>query len=158
TPLRPRSIYLGKLAGILGVAFLPLAASAPAAAACYAMGDLSARHEVLPLYAVLALVTVQYAALGLLVSSVAASVDSALRATYGLVLVVAVLTLGPYQVLQGTSAGPVLAAAAWLRSLSPLPAVMEVLGHGDAGGPGLIAAAGNPRRYAFTALTSTALF
>jgi ABC-type transport system involved in multi-copper enzyme maturation permease subunit len=158
TPLRPRSIYVGKLVGVLGVAYLPLAASAPAAAACYAMGGLSLRDEVLPLYAVLALVTLQYAALGLLVSSAAASVDSALRATYGLVLVLAVLTLGPYQVLQGTSVGPALTAATWLRSLSPLPAVMEILGHGDTGGRGLVAAGGNPLRYAVLALASTALF
>ena len=158
TPMRPWSIYLGKLAGILGVAALPLAASIPAAAACYAMGGLSLRNEVLPLYAVLALATFQYAALGLFVSSRAASVDSALRATYGLVLVLAVLTLAPYQVLQGTSGGRVLLLLTWLRALSPLPAVMEILGHSGTGSQGLIAAAGNPLRYAIMALASTAVF
>jgi ABC-type transport system involved in multi-copper enzyme maturation permease subunit len=158
TPLRPWSIYLGKLAGVLGVAALPLAASIPAAAACYAMGGLSVRDEVLPLYVVLALATLQYAALGLFVSSRAASVDSALRATYGLVLVLAVFTLAPYQLFQGTSAGPVHMLITWLRALSPLPAVMEILGHGSTGGQGLIAAAGNPLRYAVMALVSTALF
>jgi ABC-type transport system involved in multi-copper enzyme maturation permease subunit len=158
TPLRPGSIYFGKLAGILGVALLPLAASAPAAAACYALGGLSARDEVLPLYGVLALAALQYAALGLLVSSRAASIDSALRVTYGLVLVLAVLTMAPYKVLQGTSAGPILMLATWLQDLSPLPAVMEILGHGGAGSQGLIAERGNSQRYAITALVTTALF
>ena len=49
TPLRPWSIYLGKLAGVLGFAYLPLLASLPAAAACYAMGGISARDQVLVL-------------------------------------------------------------------------------------------------------------
>src|SRR5262249_59403794 len=38
------------------------------------------------------------------------------------------------------------------------PAVMEILGHADVGGQGLIAAAGAPLRYAVTALASSALF
>ena len=37
SPLRPWSIYLGKLLGVLGFAYLLLLASVPAAAACYAM-------------------------------------------------------------------------------------------------------------------------
>lgn len=158
TPLRPWSIYFGKLAGILGVAFLPLAASVPAAAACYALGGLSVREQVLPLYIVLALATLQYAALGLFVSSRATSVDSALRMTYGLVLILAVLTLAPYQVLQGASAGPILMVATWLRDLSPLPAIMEIVGHGDTVSQGVIAEGGNPLRYIITALATTALF
>jgi hypothetical protein len=68
----------------------------------------------------------QYAVLGLFISSVAGSTDSALRMTYGLVVVLALLTLGPYQVVQGRPPGFVLSLATWLRSVSPLPAVMEV--------------------------------
>src|SRR5437660_847016 len=68
------------------------------------------------------------------------------------------LTPVPYQLLQGQSWGGALAVATWLRSVSPLPAVMEVLGDGDVGGQGLVAVAGNPLRYAVMALVSTALF
>jgi ABC-type transport system involved in multi-copper enzyme maturation permease subunit len=156
TPLRPWSICLGKLLGVLGVAFLPLLVSLPGAAACYAMGGISARDEVLALYVILSLVTLQYTAVGLYVSSRAGSIDSALRITYGTVLALAVLTLGPYQVLRGKPWPEIVALATWLRSVSPLPAVMEVLGHGDAGGQGLIAASGNPVRYVITALLSSA--
>src|SRR5262249_17800274 len=141
-----------------GFACLPLLASVPAAAACYALGGISAWQQVLPLYAVLLLVTVQYTTLGLFVSIRAGSPDAALRTTYGLVLALPVLTLGPYQLVQGQSAGAAVTLATWLRSVSPLPAVMEILGHADVGGHGLVTAAGAPLRYAATALASSALF
>lgn len=157
TPLEPWSIYVGKLGGVLGFACLPLLASAPAAAACYALGGISAWQQVLPLYGVLLLVTLQYTTLGLAVSLVAGSPDAALRTTYGLVLVLVVVTLGPYQIVQGQPPGSVVTLATWLRSVSPLPAVMEILGHGDVGGHGLVAAAGAPLRYAAIALASSGL-
>ena len=56
---------------------------------------------VLALYGVLALVTLQYTVLGLYVSSTARSIDAALRTTYGMILVLVIVTLAPYQVLQG---------------------------------------------------------
>src|SRR5262249_54058886 len=133
-------------------------ASVPAAAACYALGGVSAWRQVLPLYGLLLLVTLQYTTLGLFVSITAGSLDAALRTTYGLVLVLAVLTLGPYQLVQGQPAGAAVPLATWLRWASPLPAVMEVLGHADVGGHGLVAAAGAPLGYAATALASSALF
>src|SRR5207253_1194164 len=43
-------------------------------------------------------------------------------------------------------------------SVSPIPAVMEILGDGAAGGQGLISGGGNPLRYAITALATTAFF
>lgn len=157
TPLRPMSIYLGKLLGVLGFAGLPLLASVPAAAACYVMGGIAARDIIL-LYGILALVTLQYTTLGLFVSSVASTPDSALRTTYGLILVFAVLTLGPYQVLQGQSWPDAVLMATWLRAVSPLPAVMEILGQGDVGSQGLIAGGGAPLRYVLTATITSALF
>jgi len=155
TPMRPWAIYFGKLIGVLGFAYLPLLASLPAAAACYAMGGISARDQVLALYVVLALVTLQYTALGLFVSVKAASPESALRTTYGLILLLAVATLGPYQIVQGQGPGLTMTAAVWLRSISPLPAVMEVLGQGDIGGQGLVAASGYVSQFAMIALLST---
>jgi ABC-type transport system involved in multi-copper enzyme maturation permease subunit len=88
------------------------------------------------LYLVLFLAAVQLATLALLVSSYAGSSDSALRISYGLVLVVTVAVLGPYALLQG-SEGWLSVLASWVRCLSPIPAVMEVLGHGDIGSQGL---------------------
>jgi ABC-type transport system involved in multi-copper enzyme maturation permease subunit len=136
TPLRPWAIYLGKLLGILSLVAILLPMTAPAAAACYALGGTSLTREIGPLYLVLFLAAVQLATLALLVSSYASSSDAALRITYGLVVGLAVAVLGPYALLQGGE-GELTVLASWVRCLSPVPAVMEVLGHGDVGSQGL---------------------
>jgi hypothetical protein len=82
------------------------------------------------LYAVLGLAALQLSTLGLLVSSYSQSIDGALRATYGLVLAVCVLSLGPHALLHGGSDAAAVFAS-WLRCLSPIPAVMEILGQKD---------------------------
>ncbi len=146
SPLTGWGIYLGKLVAVLGFVMLPLLMSLPAAAACYAMGGL-APQDVLKLYAVLVLATVQCAAIGLAVSSCANSTDAALRLAYGGVLLVAVLFLGPYQLVQGKPWPLVVESTIWLRGLSPIPAVGELLRQGDVGGMGLSAVAGNVFRY-----------
>jgi ABC-type transport system involved in multi-copper enzyme maturation permease subunit len=156
SPLRPVSIYLGKLLGVLGFAALPLAASLPAAAACFALGGVGA-GQLLALYGVLALAALQYSALGLFVSSVVQSSESALRVTYGLVFAFAVLALGPYQALQGNSWGILVTPAAWLRAVSPLPAVMEIVGQGGVGSAGLSDGGGAPKWFLVTSLVVTPL-
>jgi ABC-type transport system involved in multi-copper enzyme maturation permease subunit len=135
-PLRSWSIYFGKLLGVLSLVAILLALTAPAAAACYALGGTSLTGEIGPLYLVLFLAAVQMGTLTLLVSSCANSSDAALRITYGLVLVLTVAALGPYAILQGTT-GRLNVLASWVRCLSPIPAVMEMLGHGDIGSQGL---------------------
>ena len=69
---------------------LLLAVSMPAAAAAYAMGGISWWQQVLPLYGILFLVLLQYTTLALLVSSLALSMDAAMRITYAAVLLLAV--------------------------------------------------------------------
>lgn len=152
--MRPLSIYVGKLVGVLGFTALLLVLSIPAAAACYAMGGLSLAENILPLYAILGLAALQYATLALLVSSHANSMDSALRITYGFVLLLSVLVLGPHLFLQGQETIASLAAE-WLRCLSPVPAVMDLLGHGGVGSQGLLSQSGVPFRYAVSAIVST---
>lgn len=154
SPMTSVSIYLGKLAGVLGFVGLLLMMSIPAAAACYALGGISLTGDVLLLYFVLSLVAVQYAALGLLVSSYANSTDAALRITYGLVLLLAVVTVGPYLFVQG-SAGTFASIAALLRSVSPIPAVMQIVGHGDVGGQGLASAENTVSRFCVTSVVIT---
>ncbi len=146
SPLRPWSIYVGKLGGVLGFTAILLVMTAPAAAACHALGGTGGRGGVLTLYAVLAVAALQLSTLGLLVSSHAHSADGALRFTYALVLAVCVLPLGPYALLLGQS-GAAADLAAWLRCLSPIPAVMEVLGQGDVGTHGMTAVSGAVGRY-----------
>lgn len=132
SPLKPHSIYAGKLLGVIGFAILLLALSLPAAAACYAMGGISLSQQLLVIYGLLLVVTVQYAALAMLVSSLANSADSAVRVTYASVLAMSVLSLAPHFFLQGSEGGAAQLAQ-WIRSLSPIPAVMEAVGHGDVG-------------------------
>jgi ABC-type transport system involved in multi-copper enzyme maturation permease subunit len=151
SPLRPWSIYAGKLAGVLGFAAVLLLMTLPAAAACHALGGAADRGGIAALYAVLAVAVVQMSTLGLLVSSRSQSSDGALRATYALVLAVCVLPLGPHALLRGAT-GPLQDSASWLRCLSPIPAVMEVLGQGDVGALGLMAGAAVAPRYAALAL------
>jgi ABC-type transport system involved in multi-copper enzyme maturation permease subunit len=136
SPLKPWSIYFGKLFAVLGLVAILLPMTVPAAAACYALGGTSLAQQIIPLYLVLFLAAMQLTAVSLLVSSYANSTDSALRITYGLVLLLTVGVLGPYAILQGNE-GWLTTGASWARSLSPAPAVMEVLGHGDVGSQGL---------------------
>lgn len=135
TPLGAVRIFLGKLLAVLGVAGLILSLSLPAAAACYAMSGAS--WELAQVYLVLALVALQYSALGLLVSTYATSADGAVRWTYGLVLLSSVLVLGPYQFLHGMG-GSLAEAANWLRCASPFAALMSLLGAGDLASGGIV--------------------
>lgn len=150
SPLSSQSIYFGKLLAALGFTAILLLMTVPAAAACYALGGTTIRGGVGLLYAILALSAIQVATLGLLVSSRAQSTDGALRITYGLVLAVCVLPLAPHWLLQG-SEGPLSEIVAWVRGLSPIPAVMEVLGQGDVGSHGMSVGGGAMIRYAVMA-------
>jgi ABC-type transport system involved in multi-copper enzyme maturation permease subunit len=156
SPLRPWSIYVGKLGGVLGFIAILLIMTLPAAAACHALGGTVVRGGIAKLYAILGVAALQLATLGLLVSSRAQSSDGALRVTYALVLAICVLPLGPYAFLRGES-GLTFEAASWLRCLSPIPAVMEVLGQSDVGAQGFTADSGMISRYLLLAGISSLL-
>src|SRR5262249_7589948 len=138
TPLGPWRIYFAKLTGVLALAGLVLCLSLPAAAACYASGGVSLTGELPGAYAILGLVALQYAALGLCVSSYSSSVDGAVRWTYGLILFLSVLSLGPYQFFQGQEESYLKELGERLRCLSPFAAMMSRLGAGDLAGQGLL--------------------
>ena len=146
SPLTGRSIFLGKLVAALGFTVILLLMTLPAAAACYALGGTTVRGGVALLYLVLALAAVQVTTLGLLVSSRAQSTEAALRFTYALVLAVCVFPLVPHWLLSG-SEPPISEIVAWVRALSPIPAIMEVLGQGDVGTHGMSAGGGALIRY-----------
>jgi ABC-type transport system involved in multi-copper enzyme maturation permease subunit len=173
SPMSSLSIYFGKLAGVLGFALLPLVMSLPAAAACYAMGGISLVGGVLALYLLLLLVVLQYSTLALLVSTRASTTDGAMRVTYALVLLLAVVSLGPNEFLRGREMdlgeafgalftgdlAPILSIAGnWLQCLSPIPAVMEVVGHAGLNSQGLLNQSPVLTRYILLALLTTAGF
>jgi len=157
TPLGAARIYWGKLIGILGLAGLILVLSLPAAAACFALGGISLFEHILAVFAILALAAAQYAALGLLISTQATTVDAAVRWTYGVVLVSSVFSLGPFQFLQGmgTYATEI---ADWLRCVSPFAALMSVLGAADLVGTGLLSTNNIPGRFAILSVGLTAVY
>ena len=137
SPLSALSLYVGKLLGSLGFLAILLATSFPAAAALSGMGGISFSREVLVLYGLLAVAALQFTALALWVSSHAATSESALRWSYGAMLLVAVIFLGPHQFLQGR--GDIFATGAqWLRWFSPIPAIMELMGHSGVGSQGFL--------------------
>jgi ABC-type transport system involved in multi-copper enzyme maturation permease subunit len=152
TPMRPWSVYFGKLVGAMGYTLLPIVLSLPAMAACYAMGGVALNRDVIPLYAVLLIASVQIASISLWVSSLSTTSDSALRCAYGVVLLFAVVSLVPYQFLQGRPPGIGLTLARWLRDCSPIAAVMETLGLGGPGAQLLVEDRTFPWRYCFSAL------
>jgi ABC-type transport system involved in multi-copper enzyme maturation permease subunit len=154
SPMRPWSIYLGKLGGVLGFTAVLLVMTLPAAAACHALGGTAGAGGVTMLYAVLAMAVVQFSTLALLVSSQSQSTDGALRGSYALVLVVAFGVLLPHALLRGRS-DPVTEAASWLRCLSPVPAVMEVLGQRDVGAQGITTTDRTLERYLLLAALSS---
>lgn len=144
SPMSAASIYLGKLGGVMGFTLLLLLVTAPAAAACYALGGVSAEGGVGLLYLVLATAALQVTTIGLFVSSRVQSIVVALRATYTLVLAVVILPLVPHWLVGG---GGFADLTAWVRCLSPVPAVVEVLGHSGVGSRGMVDSGGAVGRY-----------
>ncbi len=155
--MNPWSIYCGKLVGHIGFVVLLVLMSLPAAAACYAMGGVSLVGELLLLYGILGLLVLQYTTLALLVSTYANSTESALRITYGCVLFLSVISLGPHYFLQGAG-GMKAEYADWCRCLSPIPAVMHVLGQGGVGSRGMVSSADVALRHVMLTALSTFLF
>lgn len=136
SPLSPLSIYVGKFTGGLLFSLLLILTSMPASAACYAMGGIQPVGQVGMLYLILLACVLHYTTLGLMISTYVQSTDAAVRVTYAATLAVSVLGIAPYYLLQGQT-GWATSLSWGLRAASPLPAVMEVVGHGDVGSLGI---------------------
>src|SRR5262249_25846851 len=154
SPMPPWSIYLGKLGGVLGFTAILLVVTLPAAAACHALGGTVVRGGIGTLYLVLAVATLQLATLGLLMSSRAQTTAGALLATYLWVLGMAIVPILPHLVTRGDH-GFWADAAEWFRCLSPIPAVMEIMGQGDVGAQGFAVSTRVTPRYLLLASLSS---
>lgn len=157
SPMRPIDIYLGKLAGVMIFVFQLLVLSIPSLIACYVMGGISMKWQVLPLYGILILAALQYSTMGLMISCITNSVDGALKMTYGIVLLLSVIVLGPHLFLQAET-GMLSDLASWIRCISPIPAVMDVIGHGDVGSQGFDSNVDSISRYIILSLSSMVVF
>jgi len=127
SPTSPAAIYTGKLLGNVILGIILFSVSLPALFACYAMGGISITTHIVPLLLVFVGMTLQYSALGLWVSSRSQSADGSLRWTYGLVLGLVVLSIGP-SVLVGKLSGAKAMIAQVLTTLSPVPALQQITG------------------------------
>ena len=139
SPLSGAAIYVGKISGVLLFSLMVLLCSLPGSAACYAMGGVSLTNQLGLLYLVLVFMILQYSTLAMLISSHVQTSDAGVRITYTVVFCLLLVTLLPSAFLRGTSFFPsyLLSAAEWLRCISPLPAIMEILGDGGVGASGL---------------------
>ena len=146
TPLGVWKIYSGKLLAVFGLAALMLFVSLPAAAACYALGGIRLVEGLGGCYLLLLLTSLELCALSLLVSSAATTIDAAIRWTYGLILGLALVTLVPHALFVG-SGGLTETAADWLRCLSPVAAMLPLLGSGDVASHGMATTVGIPVRF-----------
>ena len=156
SPLSAFSIYFGKVSGVLLFSLLVLLSSLPASAACFAMGGIDLKSELGLLYLILSLLVIQYTTLGMLVSSYAQSADAGVRITYTAVLAMFFLTLVPAAFFPGTG-GLMSTATGWLRNVSPVPAVMEIMGHSGVGSAGLKIAS-TTREFIVVTLLSSLVF
>ncbi len=137
SPLNAVDILIGKVSAALGFVGLLLVLSLPASVACFVMGGIDIQ-QVIKAYLVLALAAAQFAMVGLVVSSYARKTDSALRMTYGLTLALAVITLGPFKLLQGRFFGIGNEVLYTVYCISPIPALIEIVGQGDVGSTGFV--------------------
>ncbi|MEI8211277.1 MAG: ABC transporter permease subunit [Planctomycetota bacterium] len=127
SPISAWTIYSGKLFGNVLLGVLLFSVSLPALFACYAMGGISINGHILPLLLVFVGMTLQYSALGLWVSARSQSPDASLRWTYGAVLFLVVLSIGP-SVLVGKLTGAASMVSQILSTLSPIPALQQITG------------------------------
>ena len=158
SPLSALSIYFGKLSGVLLFSTLVLLCSLPASAACFAMGGIDLTRDLGLLYLILMLAIVQYVTLGMLVSSFVHSADAGVRITYSAVLGLFLLTLVPAALSRGAFlTGWTSTLINAIRSFSPLPSVVELMGQQSLGSVGLRQSSTTPS-FVFTALLSSGIF
>lgn len=129
SPLSRTDIFLGKAIALMGFTAILLAVTLPAFACCYAMGGISLTSDIAVVYALLLVVCLELIVIGLLVGTYAGSPESALRWAYGVTFGLVIASLIPWQFLQGTE-GTLGSLAGFLRQLSPIPAILQLVGDG----------------------------
>ncbi len=151
SPLRRSEIFVGKLVALAAFAMLLLAVTLPSMACCYAMGAISPTHDVLGLYALLGVICIELIVLGLLVGTIAETSESGLRWVYGATFSLTVITVIPHIFLQGGDSIYAVIAS-HLRTLSPIPALLQLIGDATPGATGAIASENLISSYVFSAV------
>jgi ABC-type transport system involved in multi-copper enzyme maturation permease subunit len=137
SPLTRTSIFFGKVLAMLGLVVLLLFSTVPAVACNLMMGGLSLTNDVLRMYAFLTLVCAELIVIGLLVGTFCRSSESALRWSYGVTFTLVVVPWVPDALFPGGTS-PIAVAMQWLKVISPIPALMQMLNQSSVGGSGII--------------------
>jgi ABC-type transport system involved in multi-copper enzyme maturation permease subunit len=127
SPCNPWQIYFAKLLSNIAIAMIIVSTSFPAIGACYAMGGISLRDHILPLLVVLLVMSIQYSAIGLWISSRVNSAETSLRWTYSMVVLLAVMSIGPL-VFTGQLANWKAKLAIGMSTLSPISSLLSITG------------------------------
>ncbi|MEO2014269.1 MAG: ABC transporter permease subunit [Fuerstiella sp.] len=151
SPLRRSEIFVGKLVALAAFAMLLLAVTLPAMACCYAMGAISPTHDVLGLYALLGVICIELIVLGLLVGTIAETSESGLRWVYGATFSLTVIAVLPHIFLQGGDSIYAVIAS-HMRTLSPIPALLQLVGDATPVATGAIASENLIGAYVFSAV------
>jgi ABC-type transport system involved in multi-copper enzyme maturation permease subunit len=137
SPLARSEIFAGKFIALAGFAVLLLVVTLPSMACCYAMGAISPTADVLALYALLAVICAELIVLGLLVGTLARTPEAGLRWAFGATFCLTVVVLIPHLFLQGGDSN-YASIAEKLRQLSPIPALMQLVGDASPAATGAI--------------------
>lgn len=137
SPLSRTSIYLGKALAMLGLVVLLLFSTVPAVACNLLMGGLSLSQDVLRLYAFLLLISAELIVIGLLVGTWCRSTESALRWSYGVTFALTIVPWVPDALFPGGTS-PIARGMQWLKVISPVPAMMQLLNQSSVGGTGIM--------------------
>jgi ABC-type transport system involved in multi-copper enzyme maturation permease subunit len=151
SPLRRSEIFLGKLIALAAFTALLLSVTLPAMACCYAMGAISPTHDLLGLYGLLGIICIELIVLGLLVGTIADTAESGLRWVYGATFALTVITVIPHMFLQGGDSS-YATVANHMRTLSPIPALLQLVGDATPGATGAIEPMDLIQRYVVSAM------
>jgi ABC-type transport system involved in multi-copper enzyme maturation permease subunit len=125
SPTSTWKVFFGKFFGNAILGCILFSASLPAILACFAMGGVSMNGHILPFALVVIAMTLQYSALALWISSQSQSSDASLRWTYGAILGLVLLSIGP-SVLVGRHSGTMAYLSQAIAMLSPIPALQQI--------------------------------
>lgn len=135
SPLSRTEIYFGKAGAMLGFVLLLLFSTLPAMACCFLMGGLSL-GDVVRLYGFLLLVCTQLIVVGILVGTYCRSTEAALRWSYGVTFALTIVPTFPDFFMKGGDS-PLARGAGWLKLVSPIPSLLQLLRQGSLDGSGL---------------------
>lgn len=136
SPLSRLSIYFGKVLAMLGFVMLLLLCTVPAMMCCYAMGGLNLFTEIIPLYVLIFVLSIELIVVGLVVGTYARNTESALKWAYGCGFCLILVPVFPNYFLQGGE-GLLAQISSWLYRFSPVPSVLHLTGMSAVGTSGL---------------------